>query len=311
MSKPSSLQLNIEYWNDISASSASPSTLDAVEPRRFSGELRRAQLDEFDITEVTARPAIVRHTRSHVTRTQASVFALKLQLEGHSVTRQDGREAKLTRGDFTLCHTLRPYEVIADIANRMLVLMLPEGRLRRYVASPEKVTAIAMSGSSGMSGLLSEFLLSLWAQYPNGADPAITPHVGQATLNLLACSYAQMPRIVKAKPSMADVHRVRVRAHVEKHLCDPDLSIATIAAACRIRERYLRKLFAEEEDTLARYILRRRLEECADKLTSQAFRAQTITDIALAQGFSNMSHFGRVFRDRYGLTPREFRSRSD
>jgi AraC-like DNA-binding protein len=226
---------------------------------------------------------IVRHTRSHVNRTRASLFALKLQLEGHSLTRQDGREAKLTRGDFTLCDNLRPYEVVADIANRMLVLLIPEGHLRRYVASPEKVTAIAMPGSSGMSSLLSEFLLSLWARYPNGADPAITPHVGQATLNLLACSYAQMPRVVRTKPSMADVHRVRVRAHVEKHLCDADLSIATIAAACQIRERYLRKLFAEEEDTLTPFIFRRRLEECADKLASEAFRTQTITDIALAQ----------------------------
>ena len=33
----------------------------------------------------------------------------------------------------------------------------------------------------------------------------------------------------------------------------------------------------------------------------------TVTDVALACGFGDLSHFNRYFRARFGLTPREIR----
>jgi AraC-like DNA-binding protein len=56
------------------------------------------------------------------------------------------------------------------------------------------------------------------------------------------------------------------------------------------------------------YILRRRLEECARQLASSLRRGQTITEIAFASGFNNVAHFTRVFRQQFGVTPRQYRS---
>jgi AraC family transcriptional activator of tynA and feaB len=36
--------------------------------------------------------------------------------------------------------------------------------------------------------------------------------------------------------------------------------------------------------------------------------AQSIATIAFSHGFKSQAHFSRVFRERYGMTPREFRS---
>ena len=58
---------------------------------------------------------------------------------------------------------------------------------------------------------------------------------------------------------------------------------------------------------MARYILRRRLEECARALSSPTQRKRTITSIAFDHGFSSATHFGRVFRSRYEVTPRDYR----
>jgi AraC-like DNA-binding protein len=87
------------------------------------------------------------------------------------------------------------------------------------------------------------------------------------------------------------------------------LTPSSIAQACQINVRYMHRLYALEKETLARYILRRRLEECARALASP-YRSRSITEIAFAYGFKSATHFGRAFRQRYRVTPGKYRRRS-
>jgi AraC-like DNA-binding protein len=75
--------------------------------------------------------------------------------------------------------------------------------------------------------------------------------------------------------------------------------------------RYVRLLFAEEDERLSSYILRRRLEKCAEQIRKASRTRTTITDIAFSWGFSSMSHFARVFRAQYGMTAGEYRRWSE
>jgi AraC-like DNA-binding protein len=90
-------------------------------------------------------------------------------------------------------------------------------------------------------------------------------------------------------------------------LNDPDLTPTRIAEACKMTPRYLHHLFSDQDETVARYILRRRLEACSRALQSGAQRGRTVTAIAFDYGFNSPTHFGRVFRAKYNVTPREFR----
>jgi AraC family transcriptional regulator, positive regulator of tynA and feaB len=58
---------------------------------------------------------------------------------------------------------------------------------------------------------------------------------------------------------------------------------------------------------VARYILRRRLEACSRALQSASQRSRTVTAIAFDYGFNSPTHFGRVFRAKFNVTPREYR----
>ena len=89
------------------------------------------------------------------------MFFMHLQLEGESISRQDGRESLLHAGDFTLCDSTRRYAIVFTGANRMLVLGIPNSTLRRQVGCPECLAAIPMPGSHGASGLLSQFLAQM------------------------------------------------------------------------------------------------------------------------------------------------------
>jgi AraC-like DNA-binding protein len=100
---------------------------------------------------------------------------------------------------------------------------------------------------------------------------------------------------------------VRIISYIEARLRDPQLSPARVAQACRITSRYLHHLFACETETVTRYIQRRRLEECARALIDAPGRGRLVTEIAFDYGFNSLTHFGRVFRSHYGMTPSAYR----
>jgi AraC-like DNA-binding protein len=297
----------IEFWNDTASASFSPLVTDPVDPHNFTGRLIRTKLGDISFGEVYSDAQLVRHLRTHVARTRAPMFFLHVQLEGESINRQDGREAKLGPGDLTLCDTTRPYEIRFEAANRMFVVGIPETLLRRHLASPESVVAVPMSGSSGLSGLLSQFLRDFWGRCGDDIDPIIIPRIGRAILDLTASAYTCVPQAHSDRSSVATSHRVRIVNYIEAHLGDPDLTPMRVADACKMTARYLHHLFSEESETVARYILRRRLEECSRALTLATQRTRTVTSIAFDFGFNSPTHFGRVFRARYGITPREYR----
>jgi AraC-like DNA-binding protein len=266
----------------------------------------QARIAEIEMATVDVATPLFGHAVARVSSNGAVLLVVEDQSCHECVTLQDGREAHLRVGDFTLCETSRPYEVYATGPCRVLLVGISRALLLRYVPCPEEVTAVAMSGRDGLNGLVSDYLRNLWARFADGAPLPDGWQVCQATLSLIASVYAGLPRAKPARRSAASAHRARIRTHVERYLTDPDLTPTTIARACQINVRYMHRLYAREEETLGRYILRRRLEECARALVSPN-RVRSITEIAFSYGFKSVTHFGRAFRDRYRLTPGNYR----
>jgi AraC-like DNA-binding protein len=299
----------IEFWNDIASNTFSPLVSDPTNLADFTGHLTRTTNNHSPvrIAEVYSDPQIVRHTSSQVSRTSAQVHFLHLQLDGESVNRQDQREARLLPGDITICDSSRPYEIVFEKPNRMLVFGFTDELMRRYVQYPQSIAAMHIPGNKGIGGLLSDFLINVWRRCQEDSEFDVNAGVADAMLGLVANTYRQVLGATLDHNSLGAAHRIRIINHIEENLGDPQLTPTRIAATFRITTRYLHHLFSEEDETVARYILRRRLEECARALTSPSQRRRTITSIAFDHGFSSATHFGRVFRSRYDLTPREYR----
>lgn len=265
------------------------------------GDMLAMEID----SDAQARAARMAAARTHPPR-----FFLHLQLEGEGLIRQDGRDALLRAGDFSLCDGARHYEISCPAGGRMLVLGVPTAKLRRHIACPESLAATAMRGATGVSGLLSGFLRQYWLQCRYSLDGEPAEQIAVAVLDILGAVYAQVPRTYAERSSRGTAHRIRIINYIHAHLYDPDLSPAQIAAACRITTRYLHYLFSDGEETVARYILARRLDASAQALLADSQRGRTVTAIAFDHGFNSATHFGRVFRAHFGTTPREYRARA-
>ncbi len=297
----------LTYWKDIQAARFPPQVSGPRNIADFLGRLSRAIAGTVRIAEVYSDPQIVRHTAADVAQLGTHIHFLHLQLEGESVNRQDQREARLRPGDMTICDNSRPYEIAFENPSRMLVFGFTDELMRRYVQYPRSIAAMSIPGDKGIGGLLSSFLADVWRRSRDDEEFDLNAGVTDAMLGLVANAYRQVLGSSIDHNSLAAAHRVRVINYIEENLGDPKLTPTRIAAAFRITTRYLHHLFSEENETVARYILRRRLEDCARALTSPTQRKRTITSIAFDHGFSSATHFGRVFRSRYDLTPRDYR----
>ncbi len=92
---------------------------------------------------------------------------------------------------------------------------------------------------------------------------------------------------------------------IDRHLDDPSLSPAAIAAALGVSVRTLHRSFAAEGETPMAYLRRRRLGAARDEL-ARAGTATRIADVAAHWKFSDASHFTRQFKEAYGTTPTTF-----
>ena len=151
-------------------------------------------------------------------------------------------------------------------------------------------------------------LSSLWNGAQQDFDVDLGTRIAGNILDVFATTWLATPGISVSESAHSGSRRLLIRRYLELNLRDPALSATMAAAAFSISVRYLHMLFPSEGETVCTYILRRRLEQCAKQLADPLWYKHSITEIAFAWGFNNATHFGRVFRNRYSVSPREYRN---
>jgi AraC-like DNA-binding protein len=98
------------------------------------------------------------------------------------------------------------------------------------------------------------------------------------------------------------VRRGAVLREIEQRSVDPNLSAASVAALLGITPRYVHLLLKETGRTFSRHVQDKRLERALMLLGDPQWQGRKIADVAGESGFSDLSHFSRAFRRKYGRT---------
>lgn len=84
-----------------------------------------------------------------------------------------------------------------------------------------------------------------------------------------------------------------------------DITLEMVAKQVNISRSHFARQFRQHTGfSVIEYLLKVRCDAAANLLASSS---TDITEVAFATGFSNLSHFYRHFKRRYGITPRAFR----
>ncbi|MEK9282524.1 helix-turn-helix domain-containing protein [Bradyrhizobium sp. ISRA442] len=273
----------------------------------FHGSVTRGTLGKAVCSEVRSDRQHVFRTPSRIARSDQDFILIALGDRGAGGVVQDGRETVIRPGEFALYDTTRPYELKFDHAFTQTIFMVPRQMLQRRLGGSETLTAISFGADAPLEQITYDFIYRL-CQSADRIDPGNAAILSEQAVDLLAMTLSE--RLGKTSlPS--STHRsallYRLKAHIRAHLADPDLSLQETAAALGISPRYVNDLLADEDTSFQRHVLAERLAQCRRDLASPLLAHRHVSEIAFAWGFNDLSHFGRVFREHFGMSPREFR----
>ncbi|QIX61701.1 helix-turn-helix domain-containing protein [Hymenobacter sp. BT18] len=154
-------------------------------------------------------------------------------------------------------------------------------------------------------GLLIYDALYSWARHLQGQ-----PHTQHGEEQLLVQAYTAYLRRSKdrgsAPPAWAGQLRELIQDHVDTNLT---LRLTDVADALQVNATYLSREFARYFDNLSfgEYSRKLRIDKALQLLKNPAY---SLAEIAYLTGFSDQSHFTRIFRQQTGQSPAAYRKSS-
>jgi AraC-like DNA-binding protein len=277
-----------------------------VVPERFHGSIEACLLDRLVLARGHASAQEFRRDRRMQRRDGIDHVLVQFYRAGGYRGEHAGKAIDVRPGDIGILDLAAETHTL-DSDFRSLTLVIPRDELRPLLGQVD-CGGITIPGRSPLGRILTSLLAATWHNLPAlGARDA--PHAAQTVLAALAsCIQAHRDDATGAPPELPAT-AAAVRDYIEQTLAHPGLDPNHLCGVFRCSRSYLYRLFAPEGGVV-RYIQARRVARCYAELTQAAGRGTRVTDIAARWGFVNPSHFSRVFRETYGIAPREARRSS-
>jgi AraC family transcriptional regulator, positive regulator of tynA and feaB len=292
----------IPYWVDVATQAFFKHGFSA-RADSFVGNLYADRLGTLGLARCECGPCEVTRTRRDIARDGIDDLILCVRLSGSSHFTQGDREIVVDPGTLLLQDAGRPLKVNFLEQTTSIFVSIPRKAMQARIGNA--ALANSVSAKAPVAGLAAEFLTMLTARAESLEGP-MKARLDEQALDLIVLALtAEGGSPAPSSPRTTAL--MRLKTVIDTRLSDPNLKPEEAAAAAGISVRYANVLLAEEDFSVERYILHRRLERCRRALEDPLQIHRMIGEIAYSWGFSDHSHFTRRFRAAFGITPGDCR----
>lgn len=292
------------YWSDVLCNvyvSLDPETSSKAD---FRGAVTDHQFADIGISNIASVKQTIGRTPKGIRRDTNAYCFLNLQVAGTCRLRQGNRDVVTTPGEFAVVDSSEPFllDYTSD-AWEQYAFKIPKHMFDTHIG--HEFVARTVSDRTPIGSVVVDFLVSIARNPENLRQNSID--MAKTMIDLVAISLrATTPaRDEDQRRTFRAPLRQSVLRYLDLNFADPELSPAKVATHFGISTRYLHKLLEEHGETIGRIILAKRLDRCASDLRKGT--SLTISEAAFRWGFNDMSHFSRAFRQRFGLSPRDYK----
>jgi AraC-like DNA-binding protein len=290
------------YWTEAICRSFANVETKPLDSTVVSGHFEFVEIGGAKLVRFDSSPQCYTRDARLVSRAGSDEFMFDFQRHGRSSMVQAGNESTIDPGYGVLYDARRPFEdrlfgpeqraevLIATVSAASLLRSFPEAE--RLCAKP-----IPLSGTVARSiAALVRDAISVPRAPAKQDEPDIVAYL--SALLRLACGISHQ----LARPGLFGLIDTYLRANIAAVRSAPAL-----AAEFGISERTFHRIFADRGTTFERHVLHLRVELFRNLLRQASPANIPIARLAHQCGFADAAHATRTFKDRFGITPRDFR----
>ncbi|GAA2598810.1 helix-turn-helix domain-containing protein [Actinomadura fulvescens] len=302
----------LDFWLDLVFQSHVRSWIKTEAEGDFTASTLSLDLGTVVVSVLTNPSIRGDRTAKLIRQCDPEVILVHLPLNSSGSVSQGKHHNAFSPGDVVLYDSSRPLRVQQNALNgvsRWILVEIPRATLEQLVPSVSSLIAVPGRATDGIGAVLTRYLDELLR---NARDYTLAERtaLNGVTVDLVAATCARL----RAGHVPPETHRqvlfVHIRDFIDRRLGDPALTPQAIAAAHHISVRQLHKLFQlQGGPSVAAWIRIRRLERCRRDFADPRLGHLAVCVIARRWGFTDPAHFGRIFRETYGVTPTDYRHR--
>jgi AraC-like DNA-binding protein len=275
----------------------------------FRSSMRRRDLGPLTILEFDVEPYQVRLAAKLGSAPQERLV-LWLSIDGTGWVEQGGVTTELDPSILCVYGADRPRTFAFTTPSRGIALLLPLDPVRRALQGWELALPLNIDCTRGVGAMLADVVRSV-ARHADDLGEDMASGLSDLLVGFLVSVVSVLPDSLRTMPSRLEVfHKARIKRFVREHLRDQALDVDMVSQAVGLSTRYIHKLFSSEPERLMKWVWAERIEGACKEIEKTALRRKAISQIAFSWGFSGPAHFSRSFRNRYGVSPVEYRSRA-
>lgn len=266
-------------------------------------------LPDANVARMWCSPGTATRTPSHIADGNDNLVLVMPTTSPELISRKGHKDVTCHPGEVYLWAGDEPLSFAYHADCTVLCVSLPRAAVNALNPSLEVMTRLDPAQAPDL-WLLRHYATLLLENQPltAQAEQLVSSHLHDLAALLLK------PR--RQRPEAAQLSGVRaarlaaVKADIARHWQTSGFSMDTVAARQGLTPQYIRALFHSVGTTFSDYVRDLRLDRVAQALGDPALAGQKISALAFAAGFNDLSYFNRIFRQRFGITPSDFRARS-
>lgn len=301
-----STRAGLERWREVMGHAVLKLDLELLEERPFASRVRARSLAGVSIARASKSGLRMVRSRAHLDGNDN--VSLHIAMGGSWNLAHRGASAALGPGTAALVLNDEPATVECPTPTTAVCIQFPRRALDARVRG---VADRLLQPAGGEALQLLVDYVDLLESRPAPRSAALAHAASVHILDLVALVVSPRPDgWAAAENGGARAARFRrVERYVQANATLPDLSVSEVADRHRVTPRYVQRLFeVEARTTFTRYLLDLRLAEAHRRLVEPASAHRSIAAVAYDVGFTDLSHFNRAFKRRFGARPSEVRA---
>lgn len=298
-----------DQWREACCQHVYALTPERTERGPFQGAIARRHLGALDVADIVCDGHLVQRREQDIRERPSDTYYIYLQRQGRAWFDQHGSRCVAEAGDIVIADPNLAFNTGTDEAFDFRLWRIDRARLRPLLALRSgELPMLRIGREHAERDLIAGWLDGLLRQHARLTPASLDLAVGTLCA-LVASAVGEAPELREhGKLARRKAQLLRVQRWVEQRSSDMGLTAHQTAAGFGLSLRTLHQLFALSDCSFHEFLTRARLARAHTLLRDPAAQDLGTAEIGFAAGFGEVSTFYRRFKQRYGMTPGEWRA---